>query len=205
MLAYIRAVAPTLKAIDQLMLSHPHKDHLELLPDLLANYQVSHVWDSGRINDTCGYPAFLTVVRDEPGVQYRNALQDFGTRGYPFGQKTNCYGQALPAATLTLTQASRITDIALGQSASMTILHADGASHGSPNENSLVVRLDLGTTRLLLTGDAEAGGRKHPSEAPAPSSIEGSLVMCCDTGSGGGTLFPSAVAWADSTAIGKGD
>jgi hypothetical protein len=122
MLAYMRAVAPTLTTIDHLMLSHPHKDHLELLPDLLATYQVSHVWDSGRINDTCGYRAFLTAVRDEPGVQYHNALQDFGTRGYPFGQKANSYGQAVPVATLTLTQASRITEtpIALGQGASMT-------------------------------------------------------------------------------------
>jgi competence protein ComEC len=61
----------------------------------------------------------------------------------------------------------------------MTFLHADGGNHGSFNENSLVVRLDLGATRVLLAGDAEAGGRAPPSTPPAPGSIEGVLVTCC--------------------------
>ena len=82
MLAFMQTAAPTLTTIDHMILSHPHRDHVELLPDLLANYSVRQVWDSGRINDICGYRAFLTAVRDEPGVQYHNALQDFGTRDY---------------------------------------------------------------------------------------------------------------------------
>jgi len=61
----------------------------------------------------------------------------------------------------------------------MTILHADGSSTGSPNENSLVVRLTLGSTRILLVGDAEAGGRKDPSSSASPASIEGILLACC--------------------------
>ena len=100
-----------------MILSHPHQDHVELLPELLANYSVRQVWDSGRINDICG--------RDEPGVQYHNALQDFGTRDYPFAEKTSgCYGQAAPAVTVTLTHSSRINSedpIPLGQDASMRI------------------------------------------------------------------------------------
>jgi beta-lactamase superfamily II metal-dependent hydrolase len=174
MLAYMHAVAPSLMTIDHLILSHPHRDHVELLPDLFASYEVREVWDSGRINDICGYRDFLTAVRDEPGISYHNALQDFGTRDYAFAA-TKCYGTALPAAVLHLTQASRINNvpITLGQSASMIILHADGAPHPDPNENSLVVRLDLGTTRVLLMGDAEAGARQPPSVPPSPTSIEG--------------------------------
>ena len=45
--------------------------------------------------------------------------------------------------------------------------------------NSLVVRLDLNGTRVLLPGDDEAGGRKAPAELPAPTSIEGALLACC--------------------------
>ena len=71
------------------------------------------------------------------------------------------------------------TPVALGQGASMTLLHADWINHGRPNENSLVGRLDLGSTRVLLTGDADAGGRAAPNHAPAPASIAGSLVACC--------------------------
>ena len=180
MLAYMKDAAPTLTTIDHLILRHPHRDHVELLPDLFGAYQVRQVWDSGRVNDICGYRAFLTAVRDEPGVQYHNALQDFGTRSYAFTAGT-CYGNALPAETLTLTQASRIneTPVSLGQSASMTILHADGAPHSSFNENTLVVRLNLGSTRVLLMGDAEAGGRKAPSVAPSAGSIEQVLLTCC--------------------------
>jgi competence protein ComEC len=180
MLAYLRAVAPMLTTIDHVILSHPHRDHVELLPDLFGAYEVRQVWDSGRINDICGYRAFLTAVRNESGVQYHNALQDFGTRAYPFVAKT-CYGTALPAEALTLTHASRIDEspVTLGQNASMTILHADGETHPSPNENSLVVRLDLGTTRVLLMGDAEAGGRQSPAVPPSSTSIEGVLLTCC--------------------------
>ncbi|HYJ78633.1 MAG TPA: MBL fold metallo-hydrolase, partial [Longimicrobiaceae bacterium] len=180
LLAYLRAAAPSLATIDHVVLSHPHRDHVELLPDVLARYQVRQVWDSGRVNDICGYRAFLTAVRDEPGVQYHNALQDLGTRTYSFAAKT-CYGQPQPAAVLTLTQASRITlaPVALGAGASMSILYADGSLHSNPNENSVVVRLDLGDRRVLLMGDADAGGRELPSEPPTATSIEGALVACC--------------------------
>ena len=180
MLAYLKAVVPALTTIDQLILSHPHRDHVELLPDLFDAYQVRQVWDSGRVNDICGYRAFLAAVRDEPGVQYHNALQDFGTGGFSFKAAT-CYGQALPAEVIELTLSSRIneTPIALGQNASMTILHADGSPYPSPNDNSLVVRLNLGNTRILLMGDAEAGGRQNPSVTPTPTSIEGRLLACC--------------------------
>jgi beta-lactamase superfamily II metal-dependent hydrolase len=40
-------------------------------------------------------------------------------------------------------------------------------------------RLDLGTTRVLFMGDAQAGGRADPSTAPDPGSIEGALLSCC--------------------------
>jgi hypothetical protein len=66
-----------------------------------------------------------------------------------------------------------------GQDASMRILHADGANHPNPNENTLVVRLDLGTTRVLLMGDAPGGPRANPSTPPTVGSIEQVLVTCC--------------------------
>jgi len=156
---------------DDLILSHPHRDHVELLPDLFAAYQVRQVWDSGRVNDICGYRAFIEAVRDEPGVRYHNALQDFGTKGYTFGAST-CYGQAVPAETVELTLDSRITNtpITLGQGATMTVLRADGSPFSNVNDNSLVVRLNLGTTSILFMGDLEAGRRADRSVAPTISS-----------------------------------
>lgn len=110
MLAYVKAVAPTVTTINVLVLSHPHRDHVELLPDLFASYPIQQVWDSGRVNPICGYRAFLTAVRDEPGLQYHNALQAFGSRDYAFPVHT-CYGESLPAAPIRLTHSSRIDEV----------------------------------------------------------------------------------------------
>jgi len=35
-LAYLKSVRPDLTTLDHVILSHPHKDHVELLPDVLA-------------------------------------------------------------------------------------------------------------------------------------------------------------------------
>ena len=58
-LAYIKFVRPDVTTIDHLILSHPHKDHLELLPDVFDAYVVKNVWDSGAVNKTRGYCRFL--------------------------------------------------------------------------------------------------------------------------------------------------
>lgn len=42
-----------------------------------------------------------------------------------------------------------------------------------------MLRLDLGGTRVLFMGDAEAGGRQPPGVAPSQQSIEGILLACC--------------------------
>jgi hypothetical protein len=39
------------------------------MPDLRATYTVREVWDSGRVNDICGYRLFLAAVRDETGLR----------------------------------------------------------------------------------------------------------------------------------------
>ena len=195
-LAYLRAVAPALTTIDHVILSHPHRDHVELLSDLFQHYQVRHVWDSGAVNPICGYRAFLTAVRDEPGVAYHSAVQDFGTRTVPSDSK-QCYGQALPAETLQFSHASRISEfpVALGAGASMTFLHADGSEHDSYNENSLVVRLDLGGTRVLLMGDAEAGGRREPLSLPRPAQLKE-----CSSTAAGLRWPPMSSSWAITAA-----
>ena len=76
----------------------------------------------------------------------------------------------------------------------MRILHADGANHPSPNENTLVVRLDLGTTRVLLVGDAPGGPRANPSTPPTVGSIEQVLVTAARAPS------PPKSSWLATTA-----
>lgn len=178
--AYVRAVRPDLRRIDHVVLSHPHKDHVELMPDVLDTFDVANLWDSGALNPICSYRNLLlsTVSRR---VAYHDAVAEGGDRGAAFAAQT-CYGRPIPAATVTVprgSQARRGTTVALSPTAHMTFLNADGSRRSSFNANSVVVRLTLGTRVILLPGDAEAGGRAAPTTAPTRSSIEGQLLACC--------------------------
>lgn len=62
----------------------------------------------------------------------------------------------------------------LGTGARFRILHATATPSSNVNDTSLVVRVDLGRTSLLLTGDAESGARADPS-APA-GGVEAHLL-----------------------------
>jgi beta-lactamase superfamily II metal-dependent hydrolase len=181
-LAYLHAVRPDLRIIDHLILSHPHKDHVEMMDDVLATYQVRNVWDSGSLNDTCGYRAFLDAVIDHPGTAYHDALGSGGTHDVKV-KAVSCHGKARPTTTLRVPRSSQISaaTVPLGVGAQMTILHADGTRKGPSdfNEASVVVHLNLGDKSVLLPGDGEAGGRRPPTEAPKPSSTEGQLLACC--------------------------
>lgn len=181
LLAYLRKVRPDLHVIDHVILSHPHRDHVELLPDLFDAYQIRNVWDSGRINDICGYRSFLQKISVEPGIVYHDAESEAGTHVINLPAK-DCYGQTAPL-NLSIADGTSITrglTVPLGAGASMTFLTADAGDYPDPNENSLVVRLDLGSERLLFMGDAEAGpDRELPSAAPRPDFAEGQLLACC--------------------------
>jgi len=94
-----------------------------------------------------------------------------------------CYGAAPSRLDVSVPHGSALTrglTVPLGAGASMTFLTADAGLHADPNENSVVVRLDLGGQRLLFTGDAEASpDREPPSVPPRPDFAEGVLVACC--------------------------
>jgi competence protein ComEC len=176
--AYLRHVKPSLKRIDHVLLSHPHRDHVELLADVLSTYEVANVWDSGAINSICGYRRFVQAVAEEPGVAYHTGVNGAGLHVIDFG-KEEC-PQKLPA-TVRVQHAAGITEgvpVQLGRGATMTILHVDGTTHSGDkfNENSLVTVLDLDGTKVLFMGDAEAGGREDPANAPKEKSIEGYVL-----------------------------
>lgn len=172
--AYIDAVRPDLSRIDHVILSHPHKDHLQLMPDIFRRYEIKHVWESGRVNKTDGYCHFLKAAMAEPGVQYHDAIASNTTRTVSFSG-SGCNG------SVTVRQGAMmdIASVPLGAGAQLTFLYRDSRNHADPNGNSVVVRLDLGRRRILLAGDAEGGERELPTELPQINSIEASLIACC--------------------------
>ncbi|MEA3048888.1 MAG: competence protein ComEC, partial [Sphingomonadales bacterium] len=124
-LAYLHKVRPDLTTIDHLILSHPHEDHDAMMEDVLQAYSVRNVWDSGAVNDTCAYRAFLDAIIAEPGVVYHDALTSGGHRDQPMKARS-CRGSKRAAATLHIPQGPRIgtTAVPLGAGAQMTFLWA---------------------------------------------------------------------------------
>lgn len=180
LIAYLKSTWPDVKTIDHVIVSHPHKDHVELLADVVEQFQVRNLWDSGRLNDICGYRALLNAASKEEGLVYHNALSS-GPHVAQFRKRT-CGGRGQLSEKVEL-QAAELIDagsvIPLGSQASMVVLHANGEAGPDINDNSLVVRMDLGRTRILFMGDAGGGGRSSPNAAPKPTSIEGVLLTCC--------------------------
>ncbi|HZF94610.1 MAG TPA: MBL fold metallo-hydrolase [Allosphingosinicella sp.] len=178
--AYLRAVRPDLRAIDHVVLSHPHKDHSELMPDVIEQFAVANLWDSGAVNPICSYRNLLTAAAAR-GVAYHNGIATGGMHSNAF-EAQRCYGRPVPAGTVEVPRADKAQrgrTILLGDRASLTFLHADGSRQSSFNANSMVARLTLGTRVLLLPGDAEAGPRVAPSTPPTERSVEGQLLRCC--------------------------
>lgn len=172
--AYIRAARPDLARIDHLILSHPHKDHLQLMPAVFDRFQIGNIWESGRVNKTDGYCHFLKAAMAEPGARYHDAIASNATRSVTF-TGSGCNG------TVTVRETDMMSDapVALGDGARMRFLYRDAHPYADPNGNSVVVRLDLGGKRILLAGDAEGGERELPATPPSPRSIEAKLIDCC--------------------------
>ena len=85
-LSFLKSQYPDLTVIDHMILSHPHRDHVELLPDVIAAYQVRNFWDSGAVNDICGYhhlPLFVLHDFDVAGFLILGTLQR-DTRRFQF-------------------------------------------------------------------------------------------------------------------------
>jgi beta-lactamase superfamily II metal-dependent hydrolase len=175
--AFLTAIAPDLQEIDTVVLSHPHRGHVEFLADVFARYRIRNVLDSGAINPICGYHSFIDAVAREPGVAYRSARNVTGSRAIKFGTARQCEGRDLPKE-IFVDHGDPLTSertISLGKQASLRVLHADGSRRPSFDDNSMVVRLDLGASRVLLVGDASAGHARW-AEEPAPNSVEGKLL-----------------------------
>lgn len=154
-----------------------------MMDDVFDTYDINHVWDSGSLNDTCGYRAFLDAVIAEPEVVYHDAIGSGGDHVVTFakGGKKSCHGRKRPPGIVRVPRGSQISPdpVPLGKEASMTILQADGSKPDDHlNDASVVVRLDLGGRRILLTGDEEAefGTRNAPATPPRAGSAEDKLI-----------------------------
>ena len=151
--------APTQRLpIDHVVLSHPHLDHGSALDLVVHCYDVKNVWDSGRVNDAAFYRDFIEAVAASTTVVYHTAAS------VPVDHVVGVKG-----AEIKIGRWERFSEddtVKLGDGAAFTILHAEGKKLSDPNQNSVVITVELGTTHVLLVGDAESGARKDPSDPP---------------------------------------
>lgn len=122
------------------------RDHLSAGEDVLRCREVKHVWQSGKQVDTEVFASFEQAARAEPDAELHEPPA--------FG-------------------AGSIIELGAGARATVLSVRPDASD---TNDASIVLRLDLGATRVLLTGDATAGKRRAPHEPPDPGSVEAELV-----------------------------
>ena len=146
------------RALDHVVLSHPHLDHGSALDLVVHCFDVQHVWDSGRVNDAVFYRDFLAAVAASKTVRYHTAAD------VPTDRITSVKGTEIRIERWE--RFSESDTIRLGETAKFTILHAEGKKRPDPNQNSVVISVQLGATRVLLVGDAESGHRGHPNDPP---------------------------------------
>ena len=116
-IAYLKTLQPPLEKLDHVILSHPHRDHVELLADVITRFKPNEVWNSGAFNNICGYRNFLLAIAANPSMTYHTASFDSGTEDVPLEEK-KCYGDDQPKQTVALKHGQRISageSIALGK------------------------------------------------------------------------------------------
>lgn len=127
-----RVIAPTLRQlgvshVNVVIISHPHPDHEAGLAAAVRDVQVSELWDSGEAADSQRPKDYLDTLHalEQRGTKLRRAKDICGTH------------------MLGLLQVEVLAPC------------GRDAWHQNSNDNSLVVRLQYGSTRFLFVGDAE--------------------------------------------------
>ncbi len=136
-----QVVAPLLwqkkiATVDILILSHPDADHLNGLIYIAENFGVRELWTNGDINTTKGYKALMAVCK-KGKVVVRRIDSGFGQR--PMGPVM--FTVFNPPEGFFSTSGKIRQEYR--------------------NEGSLVIKVALGKTAFLLTGDIEAGAESQ--------------------------------------------
>lgn len=133
----------TLKSI---IITHPHIDHTLSLPDVIfkSGIKVERYIDNGRLSDGINKfpPSGLAYIDYVLGVIPKKfeKIMSFTdiTKTWPLGGLINDNIDPINSANITILKGGDDTD--------------------SPNNNSLVIRIDYGEASFLFTGDLEVSG-----------------------------------------------
>ena len=112
--------------LDAVVATHPDKDHIGGLPDVLARYDVANVIEPGTANDTRAWSAFLDAAEQE----------------------------MKHGASHTVARAGSRLDLGGGAYADVLYPTRDVTHVKDTNDASIVLHVVYGDTSVMLTGDA---------------------------------------------------
>lgn len=137
---YLQSIG--VKYIDILVATHPHSDHIGGMSDVLSNFKIGKVWDSGYNHNS---PLQI------------NYYMNITARGIRFGKPKAGFSQTIGDAKITV----------LAPSNRKTI-----SSKSDANNNSIVLLITYRNTGFLLTGDMEIEERYSVSHWPKATVLK---------------------------------
>lgn len=121
------------RSIDVVLATHPDKDHIAGLIDVIESYEIAQYFDSGVENDTGVYQTLLKTVSES------NVPLTYARRGMRI-----------------------VLDSTEGEEVYADILSPDSdVTHAETNSGSIVLHLVYGEIEFMLTGDAPKNVEAH--------------------------------------------
>ena len=147
-----------IKTIDTMILSHPDSDHLNGLLFIAKNFNVNNFWSNNEKVDTEGYKKLIRIIKENK-INFPEFADIERSRNINGVQLDILY--PLP-----------------------DFMEKKGRERWrNTNNNSMVVRLQLGEYSLLIPGDIEAKAEKELVEM-AENSLKSTVLIAPHHGSG---------------------
>lgn len=178
-LAFIKKEYPDLSHIDILAISHPHKDHISYISELLDHYPIREIWYTGNYYDSCVFQKLLKKIEEKSILLTTLSEANKQLRYYTEKQCSNVSSED---GKIDIDNTASLIDNrvrSFGDHETLKIVYADARTKRNINNNSLVIKYTMGKASVLMTGDIQGGQRQSPDNAPAVNSPEYLLSLCC--------------------------
>jgi competence protein ComEC len=127
------------RTIDLIILTHPEKDHLTGLLDVLKRYKVRNILWTGVVRDTAEYKEWIRLIEKEAHGGARITIAKAGQRIYGSQISLNKFGFQI------LSPSDNLEDKVFKDS----------------NDTSIVAKLTFGDNSFLFTGDISKSAEKE--------------------------------------------
>ncbi|MDO8559338.1 MAG: ComEC/Rec2 family competence protein [bacterium] len=136
------------RTIDWIILTHPEKDHLAGLLEVLKSYKVKNILWTGVVRDTAEYKEWQKLIKEENANIF---IAEAGMRilgGHDPAMAGSDLNVIYPLESL------------------------EGKESKDSNDTSIIARLVFGKTSFLFTGDATQSIEKWLVRGPTPHNID---------------------------------